>query len=96
MRKVMWPILRADFHMVESYELAPDASRVRCPLTAIGACDDTRYKPEQVAAWEQHAGCGEAGAKPAFHQVWLQGVGHNFFHEPGQQLLDELRAVLQR
>lgn len=47
-RKFMWPLLRADFELIETYE-PPNLEPLDCDVTAIGARADGRYSPEQVA-----------------------------------------------
>ena len=43
----MWPLLQADFELIESYE--PQSTEpLSCDLVAIGALSDNRYNCDQV------------------------------------------------
>lgn len=46
-RKFMWPLLRADFELIETYQ-PPSLEPLDCDVTAIGARADSRYSPGQV------------------------------------------------
>ena len=46
-RKFMWPLLRADFELIETYQ-PPSLEPLSCDVTAIGARADRRYSPDQV------------------------------------------------
>ena len=46
-RKFMWPLLSADFELIEKYKPA-SLEPLECDLTAIGALSDGRYSSDQV------------------------------------------------
>ena len=46
-RKFMWPLLCADFELIETYR-PPSLEPLDCDVTAIGARADGRYSPDQV------------------------------------------------
>lgn len=50
-RKMMGPILQADFQIAETYMPLPD-SRVSCPLFVSGGSEDVRYNEKMLQAWD--------------------------------------------
>ena len=70
-RKLLLPGLKADFQVIETWTApSPGPSAVLpCCVAALGARQDNRYTPPQLAAWEAvapHAG---------FENWWFDG-GH--------------------
>jgi len=61
------PLLRADFELVETYQVEP-TTPLALPFTLIGSADDLEVPPERLAAWAAHS------SQPA-HEVRVQG-GH--------------------
>jgi medium-chain acyl-[acyl-carrier-protein] hydrolase len=52
--EVLMPMLRADFHMSESY-ISPASARIPCPLSIYSGADDSECEPERSAAWAELA-----------------------------------------
>ncbi|KAL6758205.1 Alpha/Beta hydrolase protein [Haematococcus lacustris] len=95
LRKAMWPVLKADFTLLETYQHDPGTPAVPCPLTVIAGSLDTRFTKDQVAAWQHHALAPGALFGAEFQEVWLEGQGHNFISQPPAQLVQLLRDALQ-
>ncbi|HWU88426.1 MAG TPA: alpha/beta fold hydrolase [Kofleriaceae bacterium] len=45
------PVVRADFTLIERYQVAPQ-TRVSCPITVFAGVDDPGTSPATAAAWE--------------------------------------------
>ena len=56
------------------------------PIVAVGAVDDRRYTPEQLACWERHT-------TAAFAEEWCAGGHHYFQHGDPREVL---RIVARR
>ncbi|KAJ9512404.1 hypothetical protein QJQ45_012976 [Haematococcus lacustris] len=95
LRKAMWPVLKADFTLLETYQHDPGTPAVPCPLTVIAGSLDTRFTKDQVAAWQHHALAPGSLFGAEFQEVWLEGQGHNFISQPPAQLVQLLRDALQ-
>jgi hypothetical protein len=83
-RRLVLPLLRADFAMLESY-LGPeaDAPPLPCPLAVLAGRGDPRYMPVQVSAWVEEAprqegggkgGSGGGGDEAAYQEAWFEGT----------------------
>lgn len=46
-QRFMWPLLQADFELIESY-VPQSLEPLSCDLVAIGALSDNRYNCDQV------------------------------------------------
>lgn len=68
-RQMVWPLLQADFRLVETYR-ADRSDLLPCSLVAIGGLQDKRYTADQVHAWGQHT-C------KTFEEHWVAG-GHDY------------------
>jgi medium-chain acyl-[acyl-carrier-protein] hydrolase len=55
MRKLILPILRADFQARETYHYVP-GPRLPCPISAMGGLDDGAANHDELAAWAEHTG----------------------------------------
>ncbi|KAL6758269.1 Alpha/Beta hydrolase protein [Haematococcus lacustris] len=95
LRKAMWPVLKADFTLLETYQHDPGTPAVPCPLTVIAGSLDTRFTKDQVAAWQHHALAPGSLFGAEFQEVWLEGQGHNFISQPPAQLVQLLRDALR-
>ncbi|MBW1604548.1 thioesterase [Streptomyces sp. JJ66] len=83
--ELMLPVIRADFHLAETYGNRPDA-RVGCPLVIFGSADDQRFTLPEVRGWTHHT-----TASATFHQ--LPG-DHFFLHSHRDLLLKHLATEL--
>jgi surfactin synthase thioesterase subunit len=84
----MYPLLRADFEMIDTYTLAEDTMALPMPLVAIAGDQDARLQPGQVAAWESHALPGQ------FKEIALPGHGHDLVTKPTPAFFEALRREL--
>ena len=50
--RLMAPVLLADYRLIETYRPVP-GRRLRCPVTAFAAADDSELTPGQAADWAQ-------------------------------------------
>uniref|UniRef100_A0A061R8Y6 Thioesterase n=1 Tax=Tetraselmis sp. GSL018 TaxID=582737 RepID=A0A061R8Y6_9CHLO len=85
-RRFVWPLLRADFELIERYRASPPVA-VRTGIRAFGARGDRRYTAEQLERWSE---CTTGG----FRVSWLGG-GHNYVTEDPGPLAEVLRADLE-
>lgn len=51
--ELLFPLLRADFELVETYGFKNHAP-LNCPISAFGGSDDDEVPVEDVKAWKQH------------------------------------------
>ncbi|WP_026101257.1 thioesterase II family protein [Synechococcus sp. PCC 7336] len=51
MRQLFFPIMRADFTMIETYAYVPEA-RLDCAIAAYAGCRDPEVSQEQLEAWK--------------------------------------------
>lgn len=80
--KLLLPLLRADFELIQTYAYAPEPP-LACPITALGGLQDNVAGREQLEAWREHTTC-------SFSLRMLPG-GH-FFPHTAQPLLLEILA----
>ncbi|WP_441245343.1 thioesterase II family protein [Kitasatospora sp. McL0602] len=52
LREMALPVLRADFHLVDTYTYTPGAPLL-CPLTAVVGEDDAACRPEDARRWAE-------------------------------------------
>lgn len=52
LRQLLFPILRADFAVCETYEYRPDAA-LACPISAFGGLGDSYVNREELAGWRE-------------------------------------------
>lgn len=83
--KLMLPVLRADFEIVETYRYVPD-SPLGCPVTVFGGLTDPEASREQLEEWRQHT-----TAPVSLHM--LPG-DHFFLHKSQDQFFRLLAAEL--
>jgi len=65
-RRYLFPMLRSDFSVVETYRPSDDKPLDGVAVVAMGARDDHRYSPEQLAAWARHS-------SGPFREAWFPG-----------------------
>ena len=75
--EIFLPIIRADFELIEAYQLAPGAP-LAFPVTAIAGTRDPEVDAEGVAAWKEHTSA-------AFRVVTIEG--DHFFITAQQRAL---------
>ena len=77
--RLLMPMLRADFGMVDHYRPAPTAPRLSCPVLAAHGQDDPSTSVARMQAW--------AGVTHApFHLLAFPG-GHFFLHDERARLV---------
>ncbi len=57
LREVLFPILRADFELSETYAHEADEP-LDCPISAFGGLADAQVGPESLQGWRQHTRAG--------------------------------------
>jgi medium-chain acyl-[acyl-carrier-protein] hydrolase len=86
--RLMLPLLRADFELVETYEYLP-GPLLDCPVSAYGGLEDVDVPGEQLGEWG-------AETNGAFNQRMFPG-GHFYLHAARERLLQmislDLRAL---
>ena len=91
-RRFLYPLLKADFAVIETYAPGPGAAPLAAPLDAFGASEDNRYTRDQVAAWDRHTRGG-------FQMRYFDGPHRYIVDSPAAvqaYLRRDLRAVLAR
>ncbi|WIA33547.1 hypothetical protein OEZ86_006671 [Tetradesmus obliquus] len=83
----VYPVLKDDFTLVETYKPSTPDVMTSVPITAIGARLDNRYTAPQVSAWQQHT-------TAALQEVWLEGLGHNYIADAPDSLLQSIASQL--
>ena len=79
MRQLIFPVLRDDFAIFETYKGAPAASaRLPCPLVALGGGADPRYTGPMLEAWKECAPLGPKGAPACTVQNFPGGHSYLF------------------
>ena len=76
--KLLLPIVRADFQLVETYEYHPDEP-LNFPISAFGALDDLRVNRERIDAWVIHT-------QAKFESHFFSG-GHFFINKAREHIL---------
>jgi medium-chain acyl-[acyl-carrier-protein] hydrolase len=91
LRRLLLPILRADFELVDTYEYSP-GEPLDFPITAYGGLQDYEETEETIAPWR-------AQTTSSFSMRMFDG-GHFFIHSSQQLLLQlmslELYRILER
>lgn len=85
-RKMMGPILQADFQIAETYMPLPD-SHVTCPLFVSGGSEDVRYNKKMLQAWD------ECTTDSHFTVNTFPG-GHSYLFKPSESLDAHLYFLL--
>mmetsp|Transcript_46070 Transcript_46070/g.87902 ORF Transcript_46070/g.87902 Transcript_46070/m.87902 type:complete len:281 (-) Transcript_46070:529-1371(-) len=66
-RKFIFPVLQADFALLETYQPSdPSFTPLSCPVAACGAEGDNRYSKSQLAEWSKHTSSN-------FEEHWFEG-----------------------
>ncbi len=76
--KLLLPIVRADFELVETYQFHPDEP-FNFPISAFGALDDPRVNRERIDAWAIHT-------QAKFESHFFSG-GHFFINKAREHIL---------
>jgi medium-chain acyl-[acyl-carrier-protein] hydrolase len=84
--RLMLPLLRADFAIVQTYSYA-EGPLLNCPLTAFVGSQDEDVKRENVAPWGEHT-------TASFSMHVLPG-GHFFLHSSRCALLEIVARELE-
>jgi medium-chain acyl-[acyl-carrier-protein] hydrolase len=84
--KLMIPLLRADFELVETYEYLP-GRLLDCPVSAYGGLEDVDVPGEQLGEWR-------AETTGAFNQRMFPG-GHFYLQAARERLLQMLSLDLR-
>ncbi|HZM77374.1 MAG TPA: alpha/beta fold hydrolase [Candidatus Limnocylindrales bacterium] len=79
---LMLPVIRADFHMIESYRCVPGL-RVTAPISVFGGTEDPGVPVEAIHAWSGHT-------SGSFSARLLPG-GHFFVTRYRDEILDAVR-----
>lgn len=85
LRDLFLPCLRADFQMVDTYQLTPGPP-LDCPILACAGAGDTSVSPEEIAAWAEQT-------RGRFSMQTFPG-GHFFIRTSEVQILRSLQRVL--
>ena len=85
--RLMLPLLRADFELVQTYTYA-DGVPLNCPVTAFGGAQDTEVSREELAGWREHT-TGD------FSLRMFEG-SHFFLHDVQEQLLRIISSELRQ
>lgn len=82
---LMIPVLRADFHVADTYRWRPGPP-LGCPITAFGSPDDPEVSMTQLHGWARHTGIGFAAR--------LFPGDHFFLHTARDAVLGQLAGEL--
>jgi surfactin synthase thioesterase subunit len=55
--ELMFPMLRADFALCDTYAYEP-GELLECPISAFGGTNDRKIRPDQLTQWGQHTRAG--------------------------------------
>jgi medium-chain acyl-[acyl-carrier-protein] hydrolase len=55
--ELMFPMLRADFELCDTYTYEPD-ELLELPISGFGGWDDRKVRPDQLTQWGQHTRAG--------------------------------------
>lgn len=83
---MMYPILQADFQVVEEYKYE-ETEPLTCPIVALGGTQDVEASEDSVSAWHRHTSSD-------FELQMIEG-GHFFVNEQQSQVLDLLVSRLK-
>lgn len=79
--KELFPILRADLEMAETY-IPTQRAPLKVPILALGGSSDAEVSPEELAAWNLET-------SQNFESRFFEG-GHFFIHSAQKEVLDFL------
>ena len=85
--RLMLPVLRADFELLQTWEYRPEPP-LDCPITVCGGLEDREVSREKLSAWREQT-------TKAFNLRMFSG-DHFFLHTARPQLLQMLAAELGR
>jgi pyochelin biosynthetic protein PchC len=72
-REMLFPIIRNDYLLVDTYRPDPDAKLLDVDVQVVIGADDPRVKPEEAAAWE--------GVTRGSFDMWTMTGGHFYLTE---------------
>ena len=84
--RLMLPLLRADFSVVDTYAYT-HGEPLDCPVSTFGGLRDPEVRPEQLACWREQT--------RAEFTLRMLGGGHFFLHENAPLLLSYIRRDLE-
>jgi len=87
MMNLLFPLLRADFEIAETYTFSP-GPRLSCPITAFGGLQDTEVTSDQLDSWSELT-------NGRFSRVMLPG-DHFFVNNAHPWLLNMIARELRR
>jgi medium-chain acyl-[acyl-carrier-protein] hydrolase len=85
--RLILPLLRADFELVQTYTYAGGAP-LDCPVTAFGGAQDTEVSREELEGWREHT-TGD-------FSLHMFAGGHFFLHTASEQLLRVISSELRQ
>lgn len=83
---LLMPMLRADFELIETHSVDPEASKLDIPFAVYGGTDDEEASPEELEAWQ-------ALTRGEVRSTILPG-GHFFLHDDHDRFMRVLRRDL--
>ena len=89
-RQMMFPILKADFTVSETYDY--DGGPLDLPLFVSGGREDVRYDHGMLAAWAECRGA----SRPDEFQVEMFDGGHNYLFSKAESMEEHVSWVLRR
>lgn len=85
LRQLVFPILRADFQLCDTYQYKSEPP-LKCPITACGGLDDHAIPRDKLEKWREHT--------TGPFQVRMFPGGHFFLHSSQALLLQTLTRDL--
>lgn len=92
-RRMVWPILKADFTVSETYRY--DGGLLDLPLFVAGGRDDVRYEKGMLEAWAACQTCRSCQSSDWF-QVEMFDGGHNYLLSKAESMEDHVAWVMGR
>lgn len=87
LRKLIVPLLRADFAVCETYQYV-DGPPLNCPLFAFGGCQDRGVGRDDLEAWHQQT--------DRSFRLWMFPGDHFFLHTAQSLVLQALSRQLRQ
>ncbi|HKP12906.1 MAG TPA: alpha/beta fold hydrolase [Blastocatellia bacterium] len=89
--KLLLPVLRADFELVQTYEYSDDAP-LSCPIAAYGGIEDFEVPRESLLAWEQQTKSRFSLRMLPGDHFFLRSASRQLFQLMGHELLATVAA----
>ncbi|CAD7702514.1 unnamed protein product [Ostreobium quekettii] len=90
-REYVYPVLRADFRLVEAYQPTggpvQEGGGLPCPIAALCGEEDGRLHRAQLELWKCHT-------KAGFQEVWFPNSDHRYISDHPDKLLQFLSKDL--